>query len=84
MNTETEIEAGSDKDIAERIRHILQYFPKLSHSMLQVGMGPNLSSKVWRPVLDEMIAEGDVKVETMGVTTPSGRQQSLTIISLAD
>lgn len=70
--------------IAERIRHVLQHFPKLSHSMLQIGLGPSLAAKVWRPVLDEMIVEGEITVETVYTTTPSGRSQTYMIISLVE
>lgn len=83
-STGVEPEPSSAADMAVRITHVLKHFPRLSHSMLQVGLGPNLPPRVWRPVLDEMITEGEVKVETLSVTAPSGRQQSLTIISLAD
>lgn len=69
--------------IVQRIQHVLQYFPKLSHSMLQIGLGPSLAAKVWRPILDEMIIEGEVVVETVTTTTPSGRSQTYTIISLS-
>lgn len=72
------------KEIAERITQVLTHFPKLSHSMLQIGLGPTLPSKVWRPILEEMVIEGEVNVETVPVITTTGRHQSYTIISLAE
>lgn len=67
---------------AEKIKFILTYFPKLSHSMLQVGIGMNVPSKLWRPILEEMIIEKEVKVENVSVITPTGRSQSFTIYML--
>jgi hypothetical protein len=79
-----EIPVPETLQIAQRIKHVLLHFPKLSHSMLQIGLGPAMSVKVWRPVLDEMIVEGEIVVETVHTTTPSGRSQTYTIISLAE
>lgn len=85
MHTDLSLQVEHDAaQIAQRIRHVLQHFPKLSHSMLQTGLGPGLAAKVWRPILDEMIIEGEVIATTVYTTTPSGRSQTITIISLAD
>lgn len=69
---------------AYRIRHLLLIFPKLSHSMLQIGLGTAHQSKHWRPVLDEMIAEGIIAIDNYNSVTPTGRQQTYSVISLTE
>ena len=64
-----------------KLRHILTIYPKLSHSMIQVAMG--IPAREWRPVLQMMIAEGEVVSTTIELETPAGRNQQYTIIALA-
>lgn len=71
-------------DIANKIRHVLTHFPKLSHTMLQIGLGTNLLAKDWRPILEEMIVEGEIRQDVVLAVTTTGRQHSYTIISLTE
>jgi hypothetical protein len=78
-------DAEPDKEaalIAARIAHILQIYPRISYSMLHIALGPALVANVWRPILDEMIAENVVQVDTVNRASPAGRSQTYSIISL--
>lgn len=69
--------------IRERISHALSIYPKLSPSMLQVGIGTALAPKIWKPVLETMIKEGVVIKEELSAKTPGNRDLEYTILSLA-
>jgi len=75
---------GLEKEIAAKINHILTIFPRLSHAMIQVGLGTSLPVRLWRPILDEMIAEGTVIVEDVAAETPAGRKQQYTVFQLGE
>lgn len=76
--------ADSEKTIRERIIHVLSIYPKVSTSMLQVGVGTSLMPALWKPVLAQMIVDGIVIEERECHTTPTGRMQTYTVLSLAD
>ena len=68
-------------DLVEaKILHVLGIYPRLSHSMLQVGIGTGLPPKIWRPVLDRLEKEGKIKQYDVGSISPSGRDQIYHII----
>lgn len=69
--------------IRARILHVFSIYPKLSGSMLQVGIGTSIAPALWRPVLKTMIEEGSLKQTNVQAETPSGRIQSYTVISCA-
>lgn len=69
--------------IRRKILHTLKIWPKLSPSMLQVGIGTSLSSRMWHPVLDQLIREGKVIRTEQQAKSHIGRDQIYTIISLA-
>ena len=79
MISEEEKEA---REVADKIHHILTYFPKITHSMLQVGLGSTVPASQWRPVLEEMVLEGEVRIESVMTTLPSGRAANYSIIQL--
>jgi hypothetical protein len=70
--------------IRERILFLLGHYPVVSHSMLQISLGPNLSPKLWKPVVDELIKEGVLCKEEEAVTSNLGRYQTLVKIRLAN
>lgn len=72
----------ASKFIEQKILHVLNRYPKLSHSMLQVGLGTSLSSKMWDPVLNRLIQEGKIKIATFQDKSPSERDQTYHVISL--
>ena len=69
--------------IQKRILHTLQIYPKLSHSMLQVGIGTGLSPALWHPVLDKMVQDGRIVRHQVKATNPvTSREQEYTIIEI--
>lgn len=69
--------------VRERIRHVLAIYPRISRSMLQVGIGTSMPPAIWGPVLERMIAEGEITAENASHSTPAGRHQSYAILQLA-
>ena len=68
----------ADEEVQAQIRakilHTLKVYPVISPTMLQSGgLGPSVRPSVWRPVLQELIAEGKVVQDTIPSSTPSGR-----------
>lgn len=74
----------TEQMIRDKILHVLKIYPRLSPSMLQVGLGTALSSSIWKPVLRQLIADGEVLETNQRAETPTGRQQVYTVLSLAE
>lgn len=72
------------KNLKEKLVFTLTVFPRLTSSQLQVGIGPHIQPRIWRPVLEELIADGTVIREDLGITTPIGQYRTLTVLSLAN
>jgi hypothetical protein len=71
----------AEEMIRARIAHTLSIYPKLSHSMLQIGIGTGFPPSLWNPVLDAMIREGTIIREQVQATNPvTKRDQTYTII----
>jgi hypothetical protein len=68
----------------ERILHVLRIYPRISPSMLQVGIGPAIPASVWKPVMEQLIMENLIRRETIPLKGPSGRDNSYTILSLVE
>jgi hypothetical protein len=67
--------------IRKRITHTLWIYPRLSHSMLQIGIGTGFPPALWHPVLNKRVAEGIVKRHQVKATNPvSKREQIYTIL----
>lgn len=71
------------KQFADKILHILSVYPKLSPSMLQMGIGGNQSPRKWHPALDDLITSGQVRRDIVEKMSPAGRRQRYIILSLA-
>lgn len=54
---------GAERVIAERMLFTLGIYPKLSYSMLQVGIGTAIPPRLWHPVLARLKAEDKI-IET--------------------
>lgn len=67
--------------LANRILHILDCFPKISPSMVQISLGSGVPTSMWRPVLDKLVEDGEVYRYQKTVVTPAGRSQVITVIS---
>lgn len=67
--------------IKKRIMHTLRIYPKLSHSMLQIGIGTGFPPALWHPVLEKLIQDGVVRKHQVRATNPvSRREQIYTIL----
>lgn len=71
-------------DIKAKIVHLLEVFPVISPSMMQIGIGSSLPAKLWKPILRQLIADGILKEDVFVHPTAAGRQQSYTLLSLKD
>lgn len=87
---EYEYEYGSDAHkpprstkeiIRDKIWHVLDLFPTISPSMLQISLGSGITAAMWKPVLDKLVQEEEVyRYEKLSVS-PGGRSQMVTCIS---
>lgn len=68
----------------EKIQHLLTVFPAISQSMLQTGIGTSQSPKLWRPILNQMIDDGEVVVTKVTATSPHDRHQVYSVYHRAD
>lgn len=73
-----------EPSIRARIIHVLSLYPRLNHTMLQVGLGTSFPPRYWRPVLIKMIQEKVIKQEEEMRTGPTGRYNMYTFLSLAE
>jgi len=75
----------AEEMIRARILHTLTIFPKLSMSMLQIGIGTGFPPALWHPVLEDLIRDGKVSRTTVQATNPvTQRGQTYTIMALGD
>jgi len=70
---------GDNTDVQDRILHVLTIYPKISPSMLQIAL--NMPIRVWHPILERLIATGQVSRSSHVCLTPAGRHQSYTVLS---
>lgn len=66
--------------IETRILETLAIYPRLSPTMLQAGLGPALSPKLWRPALDRLIEMGLVSINAEFPPSGSERTRPFTVI----
>jgi hypothetical protein len=72
---------GKD-EIRERIIHTLSVYPKLNPTMLGMGIGPYIPSRLWNPVLEELIKADVVSREFINIESVGHRNKLYTILSL--
>lgn len=72
------------KDVENRILHILQIYPKISPSMMQIGIGSQIPAAIWKPILEDLISNGLIKRDIIMGKSASGRIQTYTIISFKE
>lgn len=75
-------EMDQKKLITSKVVYTLGIYPRLSPSMLQVGLGTSLPPALWRPVIDELVDQGILIREHVSAETPSGRLQTHVTLSL--
>jgi hypothetical protein len=69
--------------IRSRIIHVLTLYPRLNHTMLQVGLGTAFPPRFWRPVLNKMIVEGIITQDEEMRQGPTGRYNMYTFLSMS-
>ena len=67
----------------QRILSTMRIYPRISPSMLQSGLGPHNPPSIWRPVLEDLIAEGLVQRLQESVQNERGRFRTVTILQLS-
>ncbi len=80
---ETErIEQEETADIRAKILHLLRIYPIISPTMLQGGLGPAMRPAKWRPIYQELIAEGLIVVTPRSLQTHQERFNTYTCVQL--
>lgn len=64
--------------VREKILHVFGIYPKISPSMLQIGL--NIKAAIWRPIVDDLIEEGLIRRSNVIAPTPSGRHQNYVVL----
>ena len=82
MTTEETDIAIHRRKIHQKIRHILQIYPVISPSMLQAGLGPQITANIWRPILEKMIKDKLIQQNSITLKSPAGRTITYTQLSL--
>lgn len=77
MSLETET-----RMLRSRITELFGVYPRMSPTMLQAALGPSLSPRIWRPVMDKMIHEGTLTLDAEMPPVVSGRSRPYTVLSL--
>lgn len=77
------VETVGTDPIRDRILHLLTVYPRISPSMLQIGIGTSVPPTLWRPILDDLVKEGRVLIENVNCQSPAGRARSYQVVSLA-
>lgn len=81
---ETDFVPAAEKIIRDKIIQTLTIWPRLSMSMLQVGIGTALTPKLWHPVMDRLLADGVVIKEEIRAKSTLGRDQTYVVVRLAE
>jgi S1-C subfamily serine protease len=68
--------------LRSKILHTLSIFPYLSQSMIQVGIGTAISPNMWKPLFQELIAEGKIVKTDVSATSPLERAQTYQVYHL--
>jgi hypothetical protein len=70
--------------LKSRIINVLKNYPILSPSMLQLGIGPHIKSRIWKPVLEDLIKEGSLEREFISVPSERGGFRTICRLKLSD
>lgn len=72
------------QQIRDKIIQTLTIWPRLSPSMLQVGIGTSVKPTLWHPILDSLIKEGIVARDEISMKSHIGRDQVYSVIHLVN
>lgn len=73
---------NTEEQTREKIVHVLEIWPVISPSMLQIGLGTSFPTSIWKPILDKMVDDGTVKRWEHQKNAPNGSNRSYTRLSL--
>ena len=62
-----------ERKIRNKLIHTLQIYPVVSPSMLQTALGPHIPANRWRPVMEELVAEGTIVRDEISGRDPANR-----------
>ncbi len=77
-------ERDEEEVIRKMIIHLLTIYPIISATMLQGGLGPSTKPALWRPILEQLIADEVVVRDTEQATSPYGQSNLYTKLRLKD
>ncbi len=80
MSEQTKTETNNV--IRERIVSVLKVYPVLNTSMLQLAIGSSLPKMMWEPVLQCLISDGLVSMDTVTIENPRGRTRTVPVMKL--
>lgn len=69
--------------IRDKILKVLEIYPKISPSMLQIGIGSSIPTKIWRPVFDKMVEDGTLVQDDIVSLSSTDRNQVYRVVHLA-
>lgn len=75
-------EVEEEQELEAKILFLLSIYPVISPTMLQGGIGPSVKPEYWRPILRGLIQDGRITEVTESLTTPAGRANRYTKLSL--
>jgi hypothetical protein len=85
LNTNASLGDTTMDLVQQRILHVLSIYPRLSMSMLQIGIGTGFPPAIWHPALDALLDEGRVRRDYVKAQNPvSRREQAYTVIQLKE
>lgn len=77
-------EHSNTSDMIEaRILKVLEIYPKISPSMLQIGIGSSLPTAIWKPILEDLVRRGIVVRDEIVSLSSTDRHQVYKVLSLA-
>jgi hypothetical protein len=83
VNADTQLVTGEDLILREKMMFLLTIYPRLTPTMLHVGIGPQVRPQTWRPIMEALIREGKIKRTGISVHTPKGQYRTYTTLELS-
>lgn len=68
--------------VKDKILHALEIFPFISNSMIHMAIGTSTPTMLWKPILEQLVREGNILETTVTAKSPLDRQQTYTIYHL--
>lgn len=66
-------------DIKADILSLLETYPYLGYTMIQVGIGPAKPPKLWKPILESLVEDAIILERTISVVSGRGRNITRTV-----